>query len=46
MEIGRDTVQGAGLRLVPAPTLLVLNAMTIFSVNPQKLCLESCSVFK
>ena len=36
MEISRDTVQGAGFRLVPAPTLLVLNATTNFLVNPQK----------
>ena len=36
MDIGRDTVQGAGFRLVPAPTLLVLNATTNFLVNPQK----------
>ena len=46
MEIGRDTVKGAGFRLVPAPTPLVLNAVTYFPVNLQKLYLESCSVFK
>ena len=40
MEIGRDTVKGAGFRLVPAPAPLVLNAVIDFPVNPQKLCLE------
>ena len=46
IEIGWDTVKGAGLRLVSTAIPLVSNALTDFPVNPQKLCLESCSGFK